>query len=312
VKGSILEDGILLATDIRLIEENEEGLPFEFVGVIDEIGETEWTVSGITITVDENTHIEDGLTVGDVVHVQGRILNGTWLAKSIERAEEDEREFTITGSVESIDPWVVDGIEFDTEERTEIEDEIDMGDLVRVEGRILEDGSWVAEEIELIQDSETHHFSFTGIVNGINPWSVGGIDFTTDGSTVIVGQIMVGDLVHVKGMILPDGTLLAEKIERLENDLGCLSFSTAVRETSANQIVLLDWHVVQLNGEIEVEGDINVATVILISGCTDLDGSFTITHIIVIYQLDSLPVIIIHPSNNGGGEGDEDEHEGEE
>jgi len=311
VKGKI-EDKKLLATDIRLIEENDEGQPFEFTGVIDQIGGTEWIISGVTLTVDDHTQIEAGLVVGDVVRVQGRILDDKWLAKSIERAEEDEREFSITGSVESIDPWAVDGIEFATDERTEIEDGIDVGDLVRVEGRILEDGSWVAEEIELIQETEPRRFSITGVVNSINPWRVGGIDFTTDGSTVIVGQILVGDLVHVNGVILPDGTLLAEKIERLENDLGCLSFSTAVRETGANQIVLLDWHVVQLNGEIEVEGELNVATVIIVSGCTEEDGGFSITHIIVIYQLDSLPVIIKHPSNNRDHEHEDDDHEHEE
>src|SRR5574342_725756 len=94
-------------------------------------------------------------------------------------------------------------------------------------------------------------------------------------------------------------------IELLNNDLGCLSFSTAVREANANQIVLLDWHVVQLGGEVEVEGEINVAAVIIVSGCTQEDAGFSITHIIVIYQLDALPVIIKPPSNNGGTKGDE-------
>lgn len=309
VKGSVLEDGILLATDISLIEENEQGLPFEFVGVIDDMGETEWTISGITVTIDDHTQIETGLLAGYVVHVYGRILDGTWLAKSIERAEEDEREFSITGGVESIDPWVVDGIEFDTDERTEIEEGIDVGDLVRVEGRILDNGDWVAEEIELVEEEQSRHFAFTGLVHSMDPWNVGGIDFTTDGQTVIVGQVMIGDLVHVKGVILPDGTLLAEKIERLENDLGCLSFSTAVRETRDNQIVLLDWHVVELNGETEVEGEINVATVIIISGCTDLDGSFSITHIIVIYHLDALPVIIKHPNDDDDDDDEDDDDE---
>ena len=311
VKGDILENGKLLAIDIHLIEGNEEGLPFEFVGVIDEIGENEWAISGITVTLDDHTHIESSLGTGDIVHVQGRILDGTWLAKSIERAEEDEREFAITGSVESIDPWVVDGIEFDTDDWTEIEEGIDVGDQVRVEGRILDDGKWVAEEIELLEEEEPRRFSFTGLVNSTDPWNVGGIDFTTDEHTVIVGQISASDLVHVEGVILPDGTLLAERIERLENELGCLSFSTAVRETGVNQIVLLDWHVIQLNGEIEVEGEINVATVIIIFGCTGEDGEFSVTQIIVIYQLDALPVIITHPSNDSG-ESDEDEHEGDE
>ena len=305
VKGVILEDGKLLATAIHLIEEDGKGLPFEFVGTIDEMGATEWTISGITVTVDDKTHIENGLSAGEVVHVRGRILDGTWLAKSIERVEDDEREFTIIGSVESRDPWIVAGIEFDTNARTRIEAGINVGDQVRVEGRILEDGRWLAREIELLEDEEPRRFNITGLVNSTNPWSVGGISFETDEHTVIEGQIAVGDLVRVRGVILPDGTWLAKKIVRLEDDddLGCFSFSTAVREANVSQIVLLDWQVVQLGGGIEVEGQINVATVILVSGCTREGVGFSITHIIVIYQLDSLPIIIRPPSNNGGGGG---------
>jgi len=210
---------------------------------------------------------------------------------------------------------VVDGIEFDTDARTEIEAGIDVGDRVRVEGRILDDGHWVAEEIELLEEAEPQRFNFTGLVNSVNPWNVGGVELATDDQTVIEGQIVTGDRVHVTGVILPDGTWLAQAIQLLDDDLGCLSFSTAVRESNVNQIVLLDWHVVQLGGEVEVEGQINVATVIIISGCTQVDGGLSITHIIVIYQLDSIPVIITHPSdggNGGGGEEDEDEHEGDE
>ena len=310
VKGGIRENGALWATDIHLIEENEEGLPFEFVGVIDEITDPEWTISGITVTMDDDTHIENGLTAGDVVHVRGRILDGTWLARSIERAEEDEREFTITGEVESREPWLVAGIGFDTDERTEIDDEIDAGARVKVEGRILEDGQWVADEIELLEDAEPRRFKFTGVVDSINPWSVGGIELTTDNQTVIEGQIEAGDLVFVKGVILPDGVWLVESIKRLDNDLGCLSFSTAVRQANVNQIVLLDWQVIQLDRKLKVEGEINIATVIIISGCTQADGAFTITHIIVIYQLDSLPIIIKRPSHGNGN--DEGEHEEDE
>lgn len=312
VKGT-MEDGEFLATDIRLVEEDPEGLPFEFTGVIDAIGATEWTVSGITVTVDGNTQIESGLSVGDVAHVQGRVQDETWLAKSIERAEEDEREFTITGAVDSMDPWTVNGVEFDTDERTEIEEGIGTGVLVRVEGRILEDGNWLAEEIELVEDDEEMgRFSFTGLVNSMEPWNVGGIDFTTDEHTDIEDQVSIGDLVRVKGVVLPDGTWLAQEIKRLDQDLGCLNYSTVVRETGDNQIILLDWDVIHLDhDDIEVEGDIRVAAVILIYGCTDEDGDFTVTQIIVIYQLDSLTVII-NPRHDGDEDDDHDDDDDEE
>lgn len=118
---------------------------------------------------------------------------------------------------------------------------------------------------------------------------------------------MVGDLVHVKGVILPDGTLLAKEIKRRDNHLVCLSFSTAVREIQVDQIVPLDWQVIQLGANVNVQGQINVATVILVSGCVQQGVGFSITHIVVICQLDAIPVIIKPPSNNGGGGGDDDD-----
>src|SRR5574341_622524 len=242
VKGGIAQDGTLWATRIHLLEEDEEGLPFEFVGVVDEIADTQWSISGIEVTVDNSTQIETGLAMGDVVRVRGRIRNdGTWLAKSIEQAEEDEREFAITGRVESRDPWMVSGIAFETDARTEIDEGVEVGDRVKVEGRILDDGRWVADEIELLEDEESQRFQFTGLVSSTDPWNVGGIDLAVDDKTDIEGDVAVGDLVRVKGVILPDGTWLAQKIERLDRNRGCLSFSTAVRSVEADQIVLLDW-----------------------------------------------------------------------
>jgi uncharacterized protein DUF5666/FecR-like protein len=308
VKGSIAEDGTLLALQIRLIDK----LPFEFTGVIQAITDTVWTISGIPITVNADTHIGSGLAAGDTVHVQGRVLaNGDWLASSITRSEEDEGEFVITGKVESLNPWMVNGIGFETDSKTEIDDGIKVGDQVRVEGRILDNGHWVAEEIEILKQVEQRPFKITGLVSSIDPWNVGGITFTTDEHTVIEGQIAIGDLVQVKGVIMPDGTWLAQKIERLDNDLGCLSFSTAVRQADVNQIVLLDWHVVKLGKGIKVRGEVKVATVIILSGCTQGDGSFTIVNIIVIYQLDSVPVIIISPphKNGEGDDEDDDDHD---
>jgi len=309
VKGRITDDDELLATDIRLIETNEDDLPFNFVGVINTMGADEWIISGTTIVVTENTNIEAGLVAGDVVQVRGRIRDGDWLAKSIVLADDDDRKFAITGTVDNFDPWTVDGIEFETDDRTRIDDDIEVGDRVKVEGRILEDGTWMAGSIELLEDQEPRKFNFTGLVGSMNPWEVGGVSFTTDESTSIDSLIVMGDEVRVKGVIQPDGVWLAKSIERLEDDeedLGCLDFSTVVREAGVNQIVLQDWQVVQLNNNIEVEGQINVATVIVVSGCTQGNGSFTITHIIVIYQLDLLPVINKPPSQNDNDSDDDD------
>jgi len=309
VKGGIAQDGTLWASRIRLLED-EAGFPFEFTGVVQGIAESAWTISSIPVTLDANTQIETGIAVGDVVRVKGRILDdGTWLAKSIQRAEEDEREFVIVGRVDNLDPWRVGGIEFTTDGETEIDEGIEVGDRVRVEGRILEDGTWLAREIEVLDEAKPRRFHFVGIVSSINPWIVGGIPLTVDENTEIEGDVAVGDLVRVKGVTLgvPDGTWRAEKIKRLERNRGCLNLSTAVRSVDANQIVLLDWQTVKLGEGIHVEGELKIATVIIISGCIRDDGTLIIVNIIVIYQLDVLPIIIIQPPGDGDDDDDDDD-----
>lgn len=305
VEGRIREDGMWVAEKITRLE--EEHLPFAFVGVVESIADEVWTISGITITVDANTEIEAGLVVGDIVKVKGRILaDGTWLAKSIKRAEEDEREFVIVGPVESMDPWRVAGIGFETDTRTEIDEGIEVGDRVKVEGRILDDGRWVAEEIHLLEEAEPRRFRFTGVVSGINPWVVGGIPLAVDEHTEIEDEIAVGILVRVEGRILPDGTWLAEKIKRLDTQLGCLTLSTVVRSVDAGQIVLLNWQTVKLEG-IEVKGEIKVATVVILFGCVSEDGTLIIVNLTVIYQLDAVPVIIIKQPDHDDDDDDDDD-----
>jgi hypothetical protein len=96
VRGGIGPDGTLWAARIRLFSD-ETGWPFEFVGVVQALTDTVWTVSGISLTVDADTQIEAGIAVGDVVRVRGRLgEDGTWRAKTITLAG-DRREFVIVG-----------------------------------------------------------------------------------------------------------------------------------------------------------------------------------------------------------------------
>ena len=149
-------------------------------------------------------------------------------------------------------------------------------------------------------------------------WHVAGRTFRTDANTVFLGDPQVGDQVTFQGRIVTDGSpildqvvLLVQKNERGDDDddddLGCLSFSTAVRQAGVNQIVLLDWQVIGLNSGVDVEGQIMVASVIMVSGCTQANGSFIITHIVVVHQLKTLPVIIRPPSRHDGGDDDHDD-----
>jgi hypothetical protein len=297
-EGVIDENGNLLAESIRLIE--EQGLRFSFVGVVQEIADTAWVVSGVPIAVDQATEIDEGLAVGDVVRVRGVFLeggDGTWLAYSIQRVAPREADtvhpFEFVGLVGSIDPWVVSGIEIETRVWTEIKGEIELGDRVKVEGRILPDGTWLADEIKLADEDDGLSFEFVGRVRSVDPWVVGGISLAVDGRTEIKGEIEVGDRVKVEGRIMPDGAWLADEIKRIEppSGRGCIEFTALVVRLDADQIVLQNGATIPLDGAAVIEGRVRVNSVIRFYLCIDSDGNVTIVTIIVLYQVEPAPAV---------------------
>jgi hypothetical protein len=110
----------------------------------------------------------------------------------------------------------ISGVEIVINEETEIEGDIEVGDVVQVTGIILPDGAWLAQAIERV--AEEADFEFTGTVNSIVPWVVAGIGFEVDEFTVIAERIEVNSLVQVQGQILADGTWLASSITLLDEE----------------------------------------------------------------------------------------------
>jgi len=293
VKGGIAQDGTLWAASIQPVVTNG----FRFTGVVQNITSEAWAVSSISVTVNVSTTIEPGIVVGDVVQVSGQILeDGVWLAQTIRRVPAGGGPFEMVGVATSLDPWIVNGIELATADWTEIDEGIEVGDKVKVEGRILADGTWLAEKIKLWDEDEPVRFAFVGRVNSINPWVVGGIPLAVDDNTEIKGEIAVGDRVKVEGVVLPDGTWLAQAIKRLDRNRGCFSFSTVIRGVDANQIVLFDGQTVTLGEGVTVEGELNTTAVIIIFGCVREDGTFIIVTIIVIGQIELPPTPVPQPT----------------
>jgi len=298
VRGGIAHDGTLWASSIELAAENG----FEFTGVVESIGDESWTISGISVTVNLSTTIEAGIVVSDVVHVEGEILDdGTWLATSIERAA--ERTFDFVGVVISTDPWNVSGVELATDENTEIDEGIDVGNRVRVRGRVLADGTRLAESIEQLDEGRRHHVEFTARVQSIDPWVVGGVPVSVTAQTKIDNRLEVGDLARVKGNLLPDGTVVAKEIKRARPTRGCIDISVVVSAVNGDQVTLLNGQTIQLNEAIQVTGTINVASVVIIHLCADEDGQITVVSITVIFQLDELPPAPPPPDEGGGDNG---------
>jgi hypothetical protein len=289
VTGGISADGDWWASRIRPLNEPGGALAYRFAGTVQSQSDTLWTVAGISVTVDAQTAIDADLTVGDVVLVEGRLLDdGRWLAESIRRITPGEAVFEITGVLNSLEPLTVGGIRLVTAARTEMDKGLAVGDRVRAEGRILDDGTWLAEEVKRLDEGTASAFEFVGVVNTRDPWVVAGIPLSVTAETEIDPGIAAGDLVRVEGQILPDGTWLAREIRRLDDDLGCLDLRGIVARIEGNQIALTDGQVIDLEG-VTVVGQLDIAVVIVIIGCVGEDGQFLVITIIVIYQLPELP-----------------------
>ena len=303
VDGIIQPDGTLLAERIRPANV-QAGLPFEFTGLVQSIVSKTWTISGVPIAVDVNTRVDPGLAVGDIVKVEGRILpNGTWLATSIQRARPQEREFEFTGVVQGMAPWVVSGISLQTNSQTEIEAGIKVGDRVTVEGRVLDDGTWLAEEIKQVDDG-AQRFQFVGRVTRINPWLVGGVSISVTRQTAIDNGIVVGDLVRVEGRVLSDGTLLAEGIKRLDTHPVCVDIYAIVVKTDGDQIVLQDGQTIRPDKDTLIsvrgngkqvkrkdDGKVDVGSVVIVRACVRVDGKTIIVNITIIQLPDWAPPV---------------------
>jgi hypothetical protein len=285
VKGIILAGGTLQAEEIRLIT-NENATPFEFTGVVQQIGEQSWVVSGITVTLDVNTVIDEGLLVGDPVRVQGWILDDdTWLATSITYFIDQNSAFEFVGYIESMDPWIVTGIPFEVREWTIIDADLNVGDLVRVAGLIQTDGTWLASEVRRYDKALLT--ILIGRVHSIDPWVVSGFELNVDTETIIEGEITVGMLVRVEMQLLPDGTQKVIRITPLQGfdwELGCQYLVVTVIGIDGDKIILDGLPSFQLSENVQIEGDIKPGSIVQIMICYDEDMNVVVVYIIVIYD----------------------------
>ena len=338
VEGTIRENGDLLAEKITLVSE-AQGLPFDFVGVVEAISTDSWQVSGVDIAVYTDTVVQEGLAVSDLVQVTGRIQeDGTWRAERIVRALDEEHTFEIIGRIESTDPWQVAGITFETRSWTEVADGLEVGDLAKVTGQIQADGTWLAFEIERVEPEPSPYFILIGTVISTDPWVVNGIPLNVTTGTVIVGNIVPGMLVRVEINILPDGTWDVVRITPLADFghiPGCMTVYATVVSVTGDQVQLLGWPVLSWkahtdnesgeegednqgdedgedhdeNNGFPLDGGLTPSSVVQIYLCIDENGNITIVNIIIITAGDQEnpppyegeKVAICHkPSKKGG------------
>jgi len=297
IDGVILEDGSLQAEKIRLIPDENE-VPFEFTGVVQAIADQNWLISDIPVALDENTVLDEGLSVGDRVRVQGLILeDDTWLATSITRFFDENSAFEFVGTLDSMDPWMVAGISFEVREWTAIDDGVAVGDLVRVAGQILPDGTWLASEVR--HYDEALLTVLIGRVFSMDPWVVSGFELNVDEeTTVIEGEIIVGMLVRVEMQLLPDGSHKVIRIspfDELDLEDSCQYLVVTVISVEDDQITVEGWPALPLGEGAQIEGEIQPGSTVQIMICYDEDMNVTVVYIVVL----SSPILPPPPEEDG-------------
>ena len=215
-----------------------------------------------------------------------------------------ETTFEIVGKLESTDPWMVTGNTFATRETTQIDEGLEAGDLVKVKGVILEDGTWLAYSIELVEEQTDPIIILIGKVASIDPWVVNGITLNVTPETLIGEGIEPGMIVRVEILLLEDGTWEVISIVSLAEFTavpGCATVTATVLSVNGNEIQLVGWPVVTLSEDVKIENDqgdegtLAANQVVLVVVCSSEEGQIIITHIIIL-NISEGEV----PSNEGG------------
>jgi hypothetical protein len=237
VELALQADGQLVARQIRLASSDDAptGLgEIEYMGTLDQVGEAEWTIGGLTVQVAQTTEIQPGLNAGDWVKVHALIGEGGQLtAREIESATQASQqafqavgEFEFFGMVEAMgsDSWTIQGRSVTVGPGTEIKGPLAVGSIVKVHAVPQVDATQTAREIELAagndfsgdDDESGEDYKFFGIVQSISAgaWEIGGVTFSIQPSTEVDSHVAVGDLVRVEVVRSADGTLLAMEIEK--------------------------------------------------------------------------------------------------
>ncbi len=128
--------------------------------------------------------------------------------------------FELEGSLLAIDDatgaWTVSGVSFLITPQTTINGEPQLGSLLSVTGRILEDGNWVADDIYPAETSQ-QTATFTGTLDTMEGavWSISGIDVVVNDQTRLDTNLALDEPVRVTFNTLEDGSWLALSIEAL-------------------------------------------------------------------------------------------------
>ncbi|GBD08505.1 hypothetical protein HRbin22_00745 [Candidatus Thermoflexus japonica] len=275
VEGIPQPDGTILATHIRLQEE------VRFTGVVEAILSNGYRVSGRTVVVTDLTKVKDPVAVGDWVEVKGFLQgDGSILAREI-RVKKAPKSIQVEfkGTVEEILPngYRVSGITVVVTTTTRVDGPIAVGTFVEVKGVFQPDGSVLALHIHVERpEREKAEVEFKGTVEELLPngYRVSGRTVAVTTTTRIDGPITVGTFVEVKGILQPDGTILALRIHVEDEDeaKGEVEFKGAVEEILPDGYRIAG-RIVRVDANTRIDGAITAGAFVEVKGFVQGDGS---------------------------------------
>ena len=275
VEGIPQPDGTILATRIRLREE------VRFTGVVEAILSNGYRVSGRTVVVTDLTKVKDPVAVGDWVEVKGFLQgDGSILAREI-RVKKAPKSIQVEfkGTVEEILPngYRVSGITVVVTATTRVDGPIAVGTFVEVKGVFQPDGSVLALHIHVERpEREKAEVEFKGTVEELLPngYRVSGRTVAVTTTTRIDGPITVGTFVEVKGILQPDGTILALRIhvEGEDKAKGEVEFKGTVEEILPDGYRIAG-RIVRVDANTQIDGAITAGAFVEVKGFVQGDGS---------------------------------------
>lgn len=228
-----------------------------------------------------------------------------------------ESTFELVGVLESTDPWMVTGNTFAIRDTTQIADGLEVGDLVRVKGIILQDNTWLASAIELAGEQTGPTIVLVGKVTSTDPWVVHGITLNVSSDTTIDGEITPDMIVAVEILLHEDGTWEVLSISPLSHFTeipGCATVTATVENVNGSEVQFTDWPPITLGEHVTIEnedgtpGTLASDQKVLVVVCATEDGQFAITKIIVLQETEddgSQPgggkVLVCHKPDKKGG-----------
>jgi len=197
---------------------------FHLQGTVESMEGNTWVVDGQTVIVPDDARITGDVQVGDKVNIHGYVdPQGQQVVVQVVPLGEKQAEnmpVRFVGTVDAIEDgtWTVNGQSVAVTDATEIQGDIQVGDIVRVKATVNSDGSLVAEEIKLVNaphsTPEHRMVSFQGTVEAQNDgqWVVDGKTVNITEDTRLHGEAQVGDLVMVVAEPQEDGTFTARVV----------------------------------------------------------------------------------------------------